>query len=209
MWLGAIGRRAGGVRMGWRSLAGGLVAGTLIGGVAVAALLLQRATDTDVVFPKKSFYSAAEVPPVIPGQSPIRAETVDVSGSEHGPHLAYENNIFSAHCDKGAQKCWIASVAQIGSKHLGDIVLDDWPVTEWSQDYVVAKSSDPESTPDCRVSTMHINLHSRETFIDVSPVESNMTDEKACPAKTSLHEAVRWSLDDSPYWRAEAKRTGG
>ena len=111
---------------------------------------------------------------------------VTISGAVTGSDLAFKNNYFRAHCIKMQGSCEIVSFDQIGSKLIGSPDFDSWPITEWSQDYVVARAADPENTSYCSFVTLHINLHSQEVLYNVDPVPRNISDQKLCPSEIHL-----------------------
>lgn len=188
-------REAGGDTM--KPLAAGFV-GIVIGVGAMLALAIVRAPRDDqpsnLVFPDKTFYLGAD-------RSLLR-----FSGSITGTDLAYPNNVFAVSCDKSKGICQTASVSQIGANQIGSVDLLDYDITEWSPDYVVARSDDPATTVLCSIVTFHANLHTEDVLYVVEPVLRNIADQQLCPPKFNDGATHRYRIDQSPFRRELDKR---
>jgi hypothetical protein len=71
--------------------------------------------------------------------------TIQIIGSMKGPNLAYPVNTWKIFCTKQQMSCRTADVEQIGDGQLGEIWVDDWTVTSWTDTAVAVDQGEPTS----------------------------------------------------------------
>jgi hypothetical protein len=70
---------------------------------------------------------------------------VAITGTLLGDDLAYKMNTYNVRCIRSDAECRIADVEEIGYRQLGEISIDEWPVTSWTDTTIVAQSADTTS----------------------------------------------------------------
>ena len=71
--------------------------------------------------------------------------TLFVTGTMKGRGIGYPVNTWNIQCYQKDMSCHVASVQEIGSRQLGEIWLDEWSVTSWTDSAVVLDQNDPTS----------------------------------------------------------------
>lgn len=70
---------------------------------------------------------------------------VSITGTLNGSDVGYKMNTYQIRCTKSDGECRIADVEEIGFRQLGEISIDEWPVTSWNDTTIVAQSADTTS----------------------------------------------------------------
>jgi len=68
-----------------------------------------------------------------------------VTGTLKGRDVGYPVNTWNIQCFREQMICHVASISKIGKRQLGDLWLDDWTVTSWTDNAVILDQNDPTS----------------------------------------------------------------
>jgi len=71
--------------------------------------------------------------------------TILITGTLKGRDVGYPVNTWNIQCYRQQMICHVAEVEEIGKGQLGEIWLDDWTVTSWTDNTVALDQGDPTS----------------------------------------------------------------
>jgi len=141
------------------------VAGVLVGGFAVEGILHQP-----------SIGAVKAEPWALPEFHYFEFKFADhddvyVTGSLIGGDAAYKVNTWKIRCSKSDMTCQVADVEEIGRRQLGEINIDDWTVTSWTPNKIIAQDTTGDTT-NCARSTIVINRQAKAVRFLSEPLNS-------------------------------------
>jgi hypothetical protein len=172
------------------------IVGIVVGAVGVFAWFVwmqMRNTagpDDDLMFAEKNFFEFQDM-------------SVYISGTLTGEGLGYPNNTYAISCIHDKGDCWIASVEQIGPKHVGR--MDNpysIPITKWDKNEIVA--SEEPSMFACVRTILTINRFSKEALLVYMPV--NQTKPDCAKSESKIR---KYTIEDSIGWKRLNARLRG
>ena len=124
---------------------------------------------------------------------------VYISGTLTGEGIGYKNNSTVIACYKDGMECMTYIVEQIGENQIGRL---EWPdkyrIEKWNKHNIVA--ANPPLPSDCSKTTITIERET-ETALWVNE-PTNQTDPYCKSAETRI---LKWTIEDSPAWKALTK----
>jgi hypothetical protein len=167
-----------------RQFIGGFVVATLIVGGA-GAWLVKRVDDQPIRWPSPTFYDQAGVVP--------EAGYLHVSGSLIGEDMN-GSTFLDVTCDGETKVCRVNELQQFGPYRQVSLWTDEYAITSWSKDQMVAESSPPPTA--CNRVRMVLDRVAKVTHYYRIP--NPKADREKCAAISSQNKVFDWTLGDQP-----------
>ena len=152
--------------MTWKGFLIGLACGLAIWFIAARIHTAPKVVpDETIIFGDKAFYDSAVQKRGIDSFVQVSG-TLKANGDKYGP--AYKNNSMTIQCLKETSYCVIGSVDQIGLTQVGNVNMEDWPITKWDSSEIEAQNVEL-----CATVTITINRTSQEVAYVIVP--TNLT----------------------------------
>jgi hypothetical protein len=130
--------------------------------------------------------------------------TLFVTGTLKGRDVGYPVNTWNIQCYRQQMTCHVADVSEIGKGQLGEIFLDDWTVTSWTDNAVVLDQNDPTS---CAHNLIVINRVAKTVEYSSTPANQ---DKNYCQGYNKFagpQSNEKWEIGQPVQpWEREAKR---
>ena len=142
--------------------------------------------EQQIMFAAKAYYESADTT----GEG-----YVYVAGTLTGDGVAYKNNSVVVACYKDRMECLTYVVDQIGPNHVGRLdAPTSYPVVKWDN-YVIVATGGGEVN--CRKDTISI-ARKAQTVVWVQ----ERIDQSRAACKDADTRVLKWTIEDSPGWKA-------
>lgn len=146
-----------------------------------------REPEQQIIFDHKVFYDSGGA---------TNSGIVYIAGTLTGDDLGYKNNTTAITCYADRMECLTYSVEQIGPNQIGRLDMPlSYPVTKWNSDVVIA--SGQGDLVNCNKVTISIVRKSETAVWVTEPINQSQAQ-----CKNSNTKIQKWSIEDSPAWKA-------